>query len=152
MPNATQQPFQQYAAAPQQPQAPQYAPPPIPAPDAVVQSVELGGARWRKEVGFLKVSLAQLVALIGLSFPTADGDNDGALPIDDLMRDAETGEVDLDFEESSIEILGKIVTAGNELLNTAERFRYNLHIRDHSDGPPGDQDEDDNNADGVPSQ
>lgn len=148
MPTATQQPqgFQQYSGFAPAPQPPAQQ---LAGPGEIVQSVELQASRWKKELGLMKVSVIQLLALTGTSFPAdPEAENDGAFPIADLMRN-DDGTCDMDFEESAIELLGKIILAGTELVETASRFRYNLQIRPHEDVPPEETDE---NEDETPPQ
>jgi hypothetical protein len=108
----------------QQPQAPQEPQIPPPGP---VQSGDLRGARWKQLRGKLKRIVADLdVAL---------GSEDGAFPLDDESRFT-NGEMDMDFEESSIEYLGDIQLKFMEGAAIAERFRYNLMVRSHDPEEP----------------
>src|SRR5262245_19085265 len=112
----------QYGGAYQQPAAP--APVQVPPPNQPYQTLDLGPDRWKSLHGDMKSNAVAIAALVGTRFPQSDEEqNDGALSNQDMMLN-EDGSSDMDFEESQIEILGKIMTRAKEIDDTAERFRY----------------------------
>ena len=119
---------QQFNPAPtQQPQ--------VPPPNQPYQSIDIGPDRWKSLHGDMKASILSLAALVGTRFAQSDEEpNDGALPGSDLMLNSD-GTADMDFEESAIETLGKVMVRAKELCDTAERFRYGLIIRGHPSEP-----------------
>jgi len=115
--------------------APTPQPVQVPPPNQPYQSIDLGPDRWKSLHGDMKASILSLAALVGTRFAQTDEEqNDGALPSSDLMLN-EDGTADMDFEESAIETLGKVMVRAKELHDTAERFRYGLLIRDHPTEP-----------------
>ena len=121
--------------APQQPQYQQPAQPRMPVAGQPYQSIDLGPDRWKALHGDMKSNVLGLAALVGTRFAQADDEqNDGAFPNQDLMANSD-GTADMDFEESAIETLGKIMVRAKELYDTADRFRYGLLIREHPTEP-----------------
>jgi len=116
-------------------QQPAPAPPPVPQPGQPYQSIDLGPDRWKSLIGDMKSTVVSIAALTGTRFPQSDDEqNDGAMSNEDLLLNPD-GTADMDFEESAIETLGKIMVRTKELYDTAERFRYGLIIREHPTEP-----------------
>jgi hypothetical protein len=122
----------QFQGAPQmqQPQQPQ-----MPDPGLPYQTLDIDTFRWKRYHGSLKAGVVKIAALVGTNFPADDNEqNNGALSNDDLCENPD-GSSDMDFEESSIEVLGEVEQELSRMLQTAQRFRHNLMIRPHSDVP-----------------
>jgi hypothetical protein len=119
----------QFSAPQQQYQQP--AQPQMPPAGQPYQSIDLGPDRWKSLHGDMKSTVLAIAALVGTRFALSDEEqNDGALSNQDLMIN-EDGTSDMDFEESSMETLGKIMVRAKELYDVADRFRYGLFIREH---------------------
>ncbi len=134
-------PSYQQAPAPQEEQVLRIPPP------GPVQTGELDDARWKA----LRADMCEVVAGIAhkLGFNLVADENllKMGFPVEDQSR-YENGEMDMDFEESAIEALGRIETKAAELAQIAQRFRWNLMVRNH-DPIAQDQDE---APEGTPAQ
>lgn len=122
-----------YLGAPPAPQAPQTFQIP-PAPHEI-QTLELEGGRWRNMRAMLHANVAKLAALLGCELnviPAEDSDGEKGVGLSrtDELRYSD-GTADMDFEESSIEVLGRFERECAEAYETAKRFRWNLQTRSH---------------------
>lgn len=106
-------PAQQVAPTPQVQQ--------IPTGPVELQSTELDEARWKHMRATMLGCVAKLAALLDVE--------NGLSATDELRYD--DGTADLDFEESSIELLVKVEAESAELNRVAARMRWNLQIRNH---------------------
>jgi hypothetical protein len=99
-------------------------------PPGMVQTSELDDARWKA----LRADMCEVVAGIAhkLGFNLVADENllKMGFPVEDQSR-YENGDMDMDFEESSIEALGRIEIKAGELAEIARRFRWNLMVRNH---------------------
>jgi len=107
---------QQAIPAPQQ--ASQFQIPPAPSE---VQSIELDEDRWVHMRAMLHGCAAKLAVFL---------DSEAGLSMTDGLR-YEDGSPNMDFEESAIELLGKIERESAEMNQVAGRMRWNLQIRSH---------------------
>ena len=129
MTQQTMAPYQGQAQPAQQPQHQEAAAVQIPPPGAV-QSGELDDARWKAMRAKMCTQVAALAHTLGFNLVADETLLKMGFPLEDQSR-YENGEMDMDFEESSIEWIGDIELTAGEIIKVAQRFRWNLMIRNH---------------------